>query len=659
MPRNKPFEQFGPYILFKKLEADALGDLWRAARIENGQLGPTVALRRLTGGNRQAMTANAQAVAQILPRINGTSFVREQHAGVVDGVPYLSWEYAGGRSLRYIVDRSRGSKDVQPNPLPLDQAISIAEKVALSLATMADLRDTNGAKLAHGALLPQFIWITDDGEIRVGGQQLGTAMMASMQEPKLAAESGRYFSPEHRASGQVNKNGDVYSMGAVLFLLITGHEPPDAMSASAFVAAVRAGKTTTGEPIPDDLRIVLDKSFNLDPSMRYASMGDMKQALSSLANSGRYSATTFNLAFYLSSLLKKELEVESADREKESHVDVAPYLEAPQPVAATPAAVAPVPIAPAAPVLSTPQSAQKSRAPLFAAAAVVTIAALGAGGYMMLGKTSSQPASKQIAAAQTLPGIAPPAHRVISEPIAVSATPATGTAALPATVTTGSADSEAQKKAFEDAVRQKMQAEMMKLQNDFLTDLKQKQPKNAPAVAAPVTAIAAPPVQTASVAPEERSGISAAQLDQQRREARADQSTDTAPRTLPMAPQTQTSAPAPQVSLAAPAPAPKPSLREGDVVDVASLDSVPRPTRAVRPQYPALAARQKIAATIFLTVFVSETGEVLDVRVLRGDNRFGLNEAAIRALRSAHFTSPMKDGKRVRTWFPQTIEFKP
>ncbi|HYO79270.1 MAG TPA: energy transducer TonB, partial [Thermoanaerobaculia bacterium] len=99
--------------------------------------------------------------------------------------------------------------------------------------------------------------------------------------------------------------------------------------------------------------------------------------------------------------------------------------------------------------------------------------------------------------------------------------------------------------------------------------------------------------------------------------------------------------------------------REGDVVDVGSLDALPRPVRAIRPTYPPMAARQKVSATIFLTVLVSETGEVMDVRVLRGDPRFGLNDAAVRAMKQTRFSSPMKDGKRVRTWFPQTIDFKP
>src|SRR5207237_1782790 len=65
-PKNKPYEQFGPYILFKKLESDALSELWRAARVENGQLGGLFALRRFTGGNREALAASATNAKSIV-----------------------------------------------------------------------------------------------------------------------------------------------------------------------------------------------------------------------------------------------------------------------------------------------------------------------------------------------------------------------------------------------------------------------------------------------------------------------------------------------------------------------------------------------------------------------------------------------------------------
>lgn len=647
--RNKPYDQFGPYILFKKLEADALGDSWRAGRIDGSQLGSTVFLRRLTGGVREAIVANALAVEQILPRINGTSFARDQRSGVIDGVPYVAWEYAGGRSLRHIIDRARGGKDQQPNPLPLDQAIVIAEKVALSLATMADLRDGGGSRLSHGALIPQFIWISDDGEIRVGGQQLGTGLVASLGDPKLGADVGRYFSPEYRSSGQVQKNTDVYSMGAILFLLVTGQEPPDAATASAFSSATRAARTMTGAPVPDDIRVILDKSFNLDPSMRFAAVGDMKQAISALANGGKYSATTFNLAFYLSTLLKKEMESEAADRDKEAKFNIAPYVETPRvtPIRAVPAAHTPA-YEPAPFLIGETPERKKSKLPMAIAAGVVVIAA-GAGAVMMLGKSRTQATPAQVASAQTIP--APkPAPRIISQPIAVTPD-GTMTGGVTTTAATGA---EAQKKAFEDAVAARMQAEMMKLQDAFTADLQKKQSKNAPVATAPASQDSAP-AQTA----DDRSAPSASQLDQQRRETRPDPVTEAPRPTVPAPVASQTAAPQPAAAAPTPAQVPQVSaVREGDVVSVGDLDVVPRITRPVRPVYPPMAMRQKIAATIVLTVLVSETGDVLDVRVLRGEPRYGLNDAAIRAMKATRFSAPMKDGKRVRTWFPQSIEFK-
>lgn len=649
--RTKPYDAFGPYILFKKLEADALGDLWRAARIDGGQSGPTVAVRRLSGGNREALVASVNAASQIIPQLAGTSFVRDQVVGVHEHVPFIAWDYQGGRSLRYIIERARGGNGTQPNPLPIDQAIVIAEKVALSLATCADLRDGSGQRLWHGALLPHFVWISDDGEIRVAAQLLGAGLMASLGDPKVANEISRYFAPESRNPSQPQRNGDVYSMGALLFLLVTGQEPPDAATASAFGAAVRAAKTMTGAPLPDDIRVILDKSFNIDPSMRYPSMGEMKQAVSALAHGGKYSGSTFNLAFYLSNLLKKEMEAEAIDREKEAKVNVAPYLEAPKavppPVAAAPASFPAAAEAPKA----------KSKAPLAIAASLLVVAAGATGAWMWMKNKSAQPAA-QVAAAQVLPKPQAQQPRVISEPIVASGSPE-------AAATPAATDTAAQQKAFEDAVKARLAAEMMKLQEQFEADLKKSQAKNAPVAVAPPVSVPAP------VQPQEpeRPPMSAAQLDLQRREAQAQQAAatqTTAPAPAPVQ-QTQTVAPAPQQTQPQPqiaatqtaAPAAAPAVREGDVISVSDLDVIPKAIRVIAPPYPPMARSQRLAATIILSAFVNENGVVTDVRVLRGEPRFGMSDAAVRALKATRFTPPMKDGKKVKTWLPQQFEFRP
>lgn len=629
--KAKPYEQFGPYILFKKLESDALGELWRAARIDGNHIGNAVALRRLSGGHRTALLQSIAEARQIAPLLNGTTFVKGQVIDSVDAVPFIAFEYTVGRSLRTIVDRARAG-----NPIPLDQGVFIASRLALSLSTTADLR-YGGERLAHGALIPQFVWITDDGEVRVAGQHIGKGIIASLQDEKVHAEISRFFSPECQSSGTPAKASEVYALGAMLFLLVTGNEPPDPLSVTAFTQVVRAAKTMAGQPIPLDIRTVLDKSLILDAASRYASVADMKQALDTL--SAKYAATTFNLAFYLSTLLKKDLESEAAEREKEAAFNVAPYVSgaAPAAVASAPAARVAAPVAVSAP---------KSRMPLFAGIGVVAVAAIAAGAYFMMQKPAAPVPVAQHAAAAPAP--TPKPAPVLPPPVLASTVP---TNAMPAAGVTNTVDPNAAKKAFEQAVNQKLQEEMLKLQANFNKDLQQKKAKTAPVVTQ-----AASPVAVAQKRPvAEEPAPSAAALDERRAAVRQE-------------PPTQTIAPAPAVvqpqpavvqAQTAPAPAPvQPIVHEGDVVDISDLDTLPKAIREPIVAYPPMALRQRIQTSVIVTALVSENGDVIDVRVLRGDPRFGFNDAAMRALRNARFTPPMKDGKRVKTWYPQTVNFR-
>ncbi|HEV8661226.1 MAG TPA: TonB family protein [Thermoanaerobaculia bacterium] len=646
--KHKPYEQFGPYILFKKLEIDSLGDLWRAARIDGTTLSGPIALRRLTGGNREAITAAIGTARQVAPLLTGSSFARDQVIDVINGVPFVANDYAGGRSLRHIVDRARGGNGVGSNSIPIDQALVIAEKVALSLATICELRFA-GERLSHGALVPQFVWISDDGEIRIAGQQLGRGIIGSIKE-KNAADLARYFSPEYQHSGESTKASEVYSLGAILYLVITGHEPPDAMSTSAFAAAIRAAKTMAGTTIPDDIHAILVKSLNLDPGARFATVADMKQALSALTSSGKYSATTFNLAFYLSNLLKKEFEGEAAEREKESKVNVASYVEA---LSAPAAGVA-------RPMFGEIASSAKlkSKAPI-AIAATVALAVIGAGGYFALGSKKARATAEPPKVVSVVTPAAPVRQPVIPEPILASPAPQTPTIAG-TTATTRGADEAAQKKAFENAVKERLHQEMMKLQADYTKQLQKQQARNAPVpVAIPVTPAPAPtatqPEIQSRVAEERSSEPSAAQLDLQRQRETQRPVETVAQQQVPAS---TTQAPPPVIQQQPSAPA-IPQIHEGDVVDVTQVDVVPRRTRDPRVSYPPMALRQRIETNVLTTVLISEKGDVMEIKVLRGDDRFGFTDAAVRALRGAHYSPAMKDGKRVKTWLPQIIQFKP
>ena len=649
--KGKSYERFDSYLLFKKLESDPLSNLWRASSLEGGGLRPAVALRRFDGGNREALVESALTAKAIVPLLSGASFVKGQAIDVsADGVPYLTHEYGGGRSLRQIIDKARGGASAPANPIPIDQALVIAERVALSLETTANLK-YQGTRLSHGAVMPQLVWINEDGETQVAGQQLGKGIVASLREPAVAGSLFRYFAPELISSGEITKASEVYGVGAILYLVTTGAEPPDPSNHMTFEEAIRSAPMMNGEPLPDDIRAIVARSLAIDPSGRYGNVADLRQALSVLVHGGRYSATSFNLAFYLGNLFRKEIESESLERERESKIDAATYLAAGT-ISISQPQEAREPLSP----LSIPP--QKSRTGLTVALIAAAIILIG-GPVLYMRQQSAVPSKRAASPAAAAPqptSTAPSvAQQLAAQPVVVAAptTPGTATTGSPATA---SVDPAAQKQAFEDAVNKRLQSEMLKLQSDF----NRKHPSAQPAAettASATPAPARPPASAtktspppASPPPAEDRAPSAAALDQQRR-------TDNQPaRQEVPAPSTAVAAQSSAPLMAPPPPPPQQGTREGDLVEIDSVDTVPRPLQPIRPAYPAMAAHQKAQGNVILTAFISETGTVLDVKVLRGAP-FGFDDAALRAVRGSRFTPATKDGKRVRTWMPIPINF--
>ncbi len=635
-------QKFGHFILFEKLESDPIEEVWRAGRIEGNTIGSVVALHRfnLDGIDQNAFFEALTQPRAVAPSITGTAFVKQQGIDAIDGIPYLEHQYATGRTLRHIIEKARSGQS--PNPIPIEQALGIAERLAQSLETLSNLR-YQSARLVHGALLPQFVWISDDGEVRTAGQQFGRALFVMMKKEAVEKEVAPFLAPEYRGSGEATKVADVYSLGALLFMMLTGGEPPDSLLPGAAERAL-AEATLLGraEAIPADLQSLLQRSLNFEPSKRFPSAAEMRQSLSPLLTGGKYSPTTFNLAFYLHNLLKKEFETETRQAELESSVVPSTIETA---VRSVPTAAAkPVPVLPPLPPrppFAPSEPEVKNRLPLIVAASLVAAIASAVGIYFAFtGKESTPvPPAAVVAPAVT----ATTATMQTSEPIVAALPPGTTPAAPQAEASMSEAE---RKKAREAAINKKLQEELLKLQLEYNRGLK---PAAQPAAAA----IAARNTPT-RVAPREESAPSAAQLDAQRRQQNESVALPPPPVAVPVA-----TANAPQQSQPDPTPLATPQIREGDLIEITQLDSIPELTAPVRPVYPPLALRQKIEGMVILSALVAETGRVLDVRILRGDKRrMGLDEAAVKAVRNAIFSPGVKDGKRVRTWKPIPVIFK-
>jgi protein TonB len=109
---------------------------------------------------------------------------------------------------------------------------------------------------------------------------------------------------------------------------------------------------------------------------------------------------------------------------------------------------------------------------------------------------------------------------------------------------------------------------------------------------------------------------------------------------------------------AAPVP-PAVPVKEGDLVDLASVDEQPRTIKSAQPVYPAAAQRLGIAGSITVNALIDETGAVIDTGVLKGlkDDR-GLAKAAETAVKKWKFQPARKGGVAVKVWKPFVIVFK-
>src|SRR5205085_4302512 len=106
--------------------------------------------------------------------------------------------------------------------------------------------------------------------------------------------------------------------------------------------------------------------------------------------------------------------------------------------------------------------------------------------------------------------------------------------------------------------------------------------------------------------------------------------------------------PAPQQAETRPA---APQTKEGDLVPQGAEGlNPPQMVRRGAVTYPQIARMQRAQGTVITSVLVSETGSVLQVKIIRGVSGPGLNEAAMEAMRKSSFSPGTKDGVKVKSW---------
>ena len=212
---------FGPYRLLRELGHGGMGTVWLAERTD-GLIARQVALKLPHGNWRRAGLAERMARERgILATLDHRNIAKLFDAGVTpDGQPYLALEFVEGVSIDvYCATGDAGE------PLGLKARLQLFRQVADAVAY------AHGKLVVHRDLKPANILVTRDGGARL--LDFGIAKLledGEARETRLTEFSGRALTPDYASPEQINGEpltvvSDVYSLGVILYELLTGARP--------------------------------------------------------------------------------------------------------------------------------------------------------------------------------------------------------------------------------------------------------------------------------------------------------------------------------------------------------------------------------------------------------------------------------------------------
>ncbi len=259
-----PAPRFGDYELLEEIARGGMGVVWKARQIS---LNRTVALKMILAGKLASETEvqrfrrEAEAAANLQhPNIVAIHEVREQ-----DGQHYYSMDYIEGRDLAAIVSEN--------GPLPPERAADCVKTIAEAVhfahqrgTLHRDLKPQN--VLMDAAAVPH---ITDFGLAKF------IARDESLTQTGAAMGSPSYMPPEQAVGhlDQIGPHSDVYSLGAILYELLTGRPPFRAETAMATMRLVMESDPVAPRKInhslPPDLETICLKCLEKNPARRYNS----------------------------------------------------------------------------------------------------------------------------------------------------------------------------------------------------------------------------------------------------------------------------------------------------------------------------------------------------------------------------------------------------
>lgn len=260
----------GRYELEQLLGQGGMAQVYRA---RDRVLGRPVAVKVLRPeyANDATFVARFQREARAAANLVHPNIVAVYDVGQDGNQHYIVMEYIAGRTLKeWIRERA---------PLPVDTALRIAEEVCTAL----EYAHRHG--IIHRDIKPQNILLDEEGEV-VKVADFGIAKSRLDPEStadRLALGTVKYISPEQARGVEVLPQSDLYSLGVVLYEMLTGQQPFDGETpvsiALQHIEAEPPSPRRLNPYIPPAVEAIVLRALAKDPRERYPSAREMRQAL--------------------------------------------------------------------------------------------------------------------------------------------------------------------------------------------------------------------------------------------------------------------------------------------------------------------------------------------------------------------------------------------
>jgi len=283
---NKEGQRIGPYVLEKRLGVGGMGDVYLAERAD-GEFEQQVAIKLVhVGAQTEQVLARFRAERQILAQLKHANIAQLLDGGISDdGQPYFVMEYVDGVPLTEYC---------------ADQKLPIAERLTLFTQVCDAVTYAHAKLVIHRDLKPSNILVTADGSVKLLDFGIAKVLadeggddVAPLTRTGMSVMTPSYASPEQALGEPVGTPTDVYSLGVILFELVTGKRPYEVdnnnpVQAAEIICRFEPVRPSALAPLPrqfaGDVDVICLKALRKEPERRYLTANEFAADIRRLLN---------------------------------------------------------------------------------------------------------------------------------------------------------------------------------------------------------------------------------------------------------------------------------------------------------------------------------------------------------------------------------------